>query len=120
VPTPDWDLDEFSELVGSGAVPGAGPITMNDPARAASLNSLTSAGIATHPQAVVFAWASHLAGPDGTVPDEMRSDGLHVTQDRIPEIAEGWLMDLLDQSYDEVVARAPVGLSPPADHTWSR
>jgi hypothetical protein len=120
VPTPDWDLDEFSALVGSGAVPGAGAVTMNDPARAATLNSLTSAVVATHPQTVVFPWASHLAGPDGTVPDEMRADGLHISDDRIPEIAEGWLMDLLDQSYDEVVGRAPAGLAPPADHTWSR
>jgi hypothetical protein len=120
VPTPDWDLDEFSALMGSGAVPGAGPITMNDPARTATLNALDAEEIAAHPMAVIFPWKEHLEGPDGTVPDDMRSDGLHIADDQIPGIAEGWLMALLDAGYDEVVARAPAGLSPPTDQAWSR
>jgi hypothetical protein len=120
VPTPDWDLDAFSDLLGSGGVPGSGTVTMNDPERAAALNALATAVITSHPAATIFPWTSHLAGPDGTIGEDLRADGLHVSAERIPELAETWLMDLLDRTYDEVVARAPDRLTEPADHAWSR
>ena len=118
VPTPEWDLEVFGEMLG-GPMPGSGDVVMNDPERAAILNGLDRRIIGAHPTAALLPWAEHLAGPDGTISKDVRPDGLHVDEEKVDELAEAWLEDLLDGAYDAVVARAGGSLRPPEAHTWA-
>jgi hypothetical protein len=118
LPTPEWDLEEFGKRLG-GPLPGSGAVTLNDPGRAAVVNEINAATVPRNPMAVLWPWRAHLEDPDGTIPPSVRPDGLHVDEARVGEFAEAWLFDVLDQSYDEVVARRPPGLRPPTDHTWT-
>ncbi|MGH9273697.1 MAG: SGNH hydrolase domain-containing protein, partial [Acidimicrobiales bacterium] len=118
LPTPDWDLEEFGERIG-GPLPGRGDVTLNDPVRAAVVNEVDAETVPSHPMTVIWPWREHLAGPDGTIPPAVRPDGLHVDEARVGEFADAWLFDLLDASYDQVVARQPAGLRPPSDNTWA-
>jgi peptidoglycan/LPS O-acetylase OafA/YrhL len=118
LPVPQWDLEEFGKRLG-GPLPGSGAVTLNDPARAAVVSEINAATVPGNPMVVLWPWRAHLESPDGTISRAVRPDGLHVDEARVGEFAEAWLFDVLDQSYDEVVARRPPGLRAPADHTWA-
>lgn len=118
LPTPDWDLDKFGELLG-GPLPGGGPVVVNDPSRAAIVNRIDAATVPGHALASIWPWTEVLSGPSGRIPDGLRFDGLHVDEARVPELAEGGLLPALEAAYDAVVARAPTGLHPTAEHLWS-
>lgn len=119
LPTPNWDLETFGEITG-GPLPGSGPVTLNDAARAEVVNRTTSRAIAGRPLAVVWPWTANLAGGGGDIPRSVRPDGLHVDEDKVGDFADSWLFPLLDSSYDSVTARHPAGLRPPRDNAWAR
>ena len=118
VPLPMWDLEAFSQVIGS-PVPGSGPITLNDPPRTTRLNELNGGSVPSSTMASLFPYAQHLMGPDGTVPKRIRPDGLHCSEAGVREIAEAWLYDDLGAAYRAVVARRPGGLGPVSRHSWS-
>jgi peptidoglycan/LPS O-acetylase OafA/YrhL len=112
VPVPAWDLDLFAESLGT-ALPGEGPVTLNNPGRTARLNELDAAVIAGHPLVEHWPYAEQLQGIDGTVPTSIRPDGLHLSVDGVATIADRWLFTALDQAFDAVVGRGPARLRPP-------
>ena len=118
VPPPVWDLEVFGSMLG-GKLPGHGSVKMNEPARYAALRAIDDRVIPRHPTAAYVPWTAALAGPDGRIDADIRPDGLHVDDQKVDDIAEEWLMALLDESYDEVVARAGGSLRTPGDHTWA-
>ena len=118
VPTPDWDLEVFGQMMGE-PLPGSGPVTLNDPARAERLNLLDIATVSAHPLAQVWDYRAHLAGPDGEVPRDIRPDGLHVSVSGMARIADAWLYDLLGETYGEIIARPGTGLTGAEPNAWS-
>ena len=118
VPTPDWDLDAFGELLG-GPLPGNGPVVMNDPERVAIVNRIDRSVVQRNPLATIFPWTDVLSGPGGTIPVGLRFDGLHVDEAKIPELAEAKLLAALRGAYTDVAQRAPAAAKPPALQRWA-
>jgi peptidoglycan/LPS O-acetylase OafA/YrhL len=119
-PTPAWDLEVFGQQLGGGELPGTGPVTLNDPERAAHLNAMDRATVPVHPMATIWPYAAELAGPDGQIPQEVRPDGLHVSPEAMAQLADRSLFDALRTAYRTVIATGAPGLTPPADQAWSR
>jgi peptidoglycan/LPS O-acetylase OafA/YrhL len=119
-PTPQWDLEVFGEQLGGGKIPGSGPVTLNDPARADLLNGMDRATLGHHPEAIVWPYADQLEGPDGTISKDVRPDGLHVSAEALGAIADRSLYAALEDAYRTVMARGDAGLAPAQDHMWSR
>jgi peptidoglycan/LPS O-acetylase OafA/YrhL len=118
VPLPMWDLEVFSEVIGS-PVPGSGPITLNDPPRTVRLNEINGTSVPHSQMAALWPYAARLAGPDGTIPKRIRPDGLHCSEAGVREIADAWLFDELGAAYRAIVARDPSGLGAVERHSWS-
>ena len=118
VPLPMWDLEVFSQVIGS-PVPGHGPITLNDPPRTTRLNELNGQSVPHSTLAALWPYAGRLMGPDGTVPKRIRPDGLHLSEAGVREVAPAWLYDELGAAYRAVVARDPSDLGPVERHSWS-
>ena len=119
VPTPAWDVDTFGALLGAGAAPGSGPVTLNDPARAARINQLDGQILPRHPLVQRWAYTEQLSGGTGTVSTDVRPDGLHVSEDAMNRLVEAGLLDVVAEAYRTVLQRAPAGMRPPASTLWN-
>jgi peptidoglycan/LPS O-acetylase OafA/YrhL len=118
VPLPKWDLEVFSDVIGS-PVPGDGPITLNDPPRTVRLNELNQANVPGSSLAALWPYAARLAGPDGEIPKRIRPDGLHLSESGVREVAGAWLFDELGAAFRAVVAADSPRLGAVERHSWS-
>lgn len=107
------------DVHGMEAGPGSGPFKMNDAGRTRRLNELTASAVRGLPLAAMARYAERISGPDGTVPDSLRRDGLHVNQAAVPGIMDRGLEADLRAAYQEVVGRVPSSARGAAHH-WSR
>lgn len=116
VPRPEWDLDEFGGLLGN-AVPGTGPVSLNDVERWTRLEALDDAGLRDLPLVARWPYAAVVA--DLEVSREVRPDGLHVSPDGMAALADGGVFDALAAAYNAVVARGSVPPRTGAPVSWS-
>jgi hypothetical protein len=112
VPVPNWDLDKSAKIFG-GVYPGTGAPTMNSPTRTAVLNQIDSVGLAAHPQAARFPYASFIQGPV-----DPRPDGLHLDTPTMARLMDNGLRDALMAAYRKVVTTAASGIGVRAI-TWA-
>lgn len=99
--------------------PGSGPFKMNDAGRTRRLNELSAAAVRGLPLVAMAPYAERISGPDGTVPDSIRRDGLHLNQSVIPGIMDRGLEADLSAAYQQVVGRMPSSARG-GPHQWSR
>jgi peptidoglycan/LPS O-acetylase OafA/YrhL len=116
VPRPEWDLDEFGVLLG-GALPGSGPVSLNDPARWSRLTELDAGGLQGLRGVARWPYAAVVSELESA--EEIRPDGLHVSSEGMAALADGGVFEALGAAYRSVVA---TGVAPPADRgptTWT-
>jgi peptidoglycan/LPS O-acetylase OafA/YrhL len=118
VPTPEWDLDAFGEMLG-GPMPGTGEATSNDPERAALLNRIDGEVLAGFPAVHRWSLTAAIAGPDGVIEPHQRTDGLHLDEAEARRLAREVLFDLLRDGYRAVVGRGGAGLGAGGPTAWS-
>ena len=116
VPRPEWDLDEFGALLG-GAVPGSGPISLNDPARSARLAELDAAGLRTAPLVARWPYAAMVTQLEAT--REVRPDGLHVSPEGMAALAESGVFEALGAAYRSVLATGAAASDDRSPNTWA-
>ncbi|MGK2947058.1 MAG: acyltransferase family protein [Acidimicrobiales bacterium] len=116
VPRPEWDLDEFGGLLGN-AVPGSGPVSLNDPVRWARLEELDEAGLRSLPPVARWPYAAVVAELEAS--QEVRPDGLHVSPEGMGALADGGVFDAMGAAYRAVLAGGSVAPRTGAPVTWS-
>jgi hypothetical protein len=80
---------------------------------------MDAAILAEHPYVAHWPFAAALAGPDGTIDPEARSDGLHLDPDHAEQLSRTTLFGLLRDSFRDVWSRAGTGLRAGDRTTWS-
>jgi hypothetical protein len=109
LPTPAWDA---TAQFAPAPVPGAGPLTINDAARARRLNDRNRALLPRHPGSRLVPYAELITGPDGSISRELRPDGMHLDPDEIPALMRAGLETILRDAYREVIRANPAAARP--------
>jgi peptidoglycan/LPS O-acetylase OafA/YrhL/SAM-dependent methyltransferase len=115
LPVPSWDPTVSWPGV---ALPGSGPMTINDAGRTHLLNDLNARLASTLGRTRMVPYAELITGSDGSVSDELRPDGVHLDPDRLPGLMRDGLEDLLREAYRDVV-RAQPGTALPGRTIWT-
>ncbi len=117
VPTPDWDPDTTAQIHGA-PVPGEGPATGNDPARAAELNRIDGDIDRRHANARRWGYTAAVAGSDGVIDRDDRPDGLHLSPEAARRLSRSHFLPLLQRAFADVHADPAADLVARSATTW--
>ncbi|WP_436795424.1 acyltransferase family protein [Actinospongicola halichondriae] len=117
LPPVEWDVEAFNELTGA-SFPGVGPVSTNDPARAATLNRIDADVIGAARNVRRWDYTAGITGPDGTISLADRPDGLHLAPAAATRIARESLLPRLTEAFRRLVGDSSATLAPREPTTW--